>query len=67
MTSTPQRRTYWQALHPEVAAHLVVAARLGDEARSLAWYQWYRREPTTEFEDLLRAAFSVSNSCEPAE
>ena len=67
MTSTPQPRTYWQVLHPEVAARLVVAARSEDEARSLAWRQWYRREPTTEFEDLLRAAFSVSNSGEPAE
>ena len=28
-----------------------------DEARAIAWRQWYGPEPTTEFEELLREAF----------
>ena len=60
-------RTYWRVEHPEVAAHLVVAARTEDEAQAIAWRRWYGREPRTEFEELLRAAFSATDSGEPAE
>ena len=67
MTSTLRPRTYWQVEHPELAAHLVVAARSNEEAPSIAWRQWYRREPTTEFEELLRSAFSVTDTGKPAE
>ena len=65
MTTTV--RTHWLVEHPEVAARLVVAARSDDEARALAWRRWYGREPTTEFEELLRSAFSVGDSGEAAE
>ena len=67
MTTTPLPRTYWRIEHPEVSARLVVAAGTDDEARAIAWRQWYGREPTTEFEELLREAFSATDSEEPAE
>ena len=31
------------------------------------WYSLYGREPTTEFDERLRAAFSATDSGEPAE
>ena len=65
MTTTV--RTHWCIEHPEVAARLVVAARTDEEARAMAWRRWYGRDPTTEFERLLRAAFSATDSGEPAE
>ena len=65
MTTTV--RTHWLVEHPEVAARLVVAARTDDEARAIAWRRWYGREPATEFEKLLRAAFSATDSGEAAE
>ena len=43
------------------------ATRTDDEARTLAKRRWYGREPTTEFEELLRAAISATDSGEPAE
>ena len=43
------------------------AARTDDEARAIAWRRWYAREPTTEFDERLRAAFSATDSGEPAE
>ena len=58
---TTALRTHWTVEHPEVSARLVVAARSDDEARALAWRRWYCREPTTEFEELLRAAFAVTD------
>ena len=64
---SPAPRTHWTIEHPEVPARLVVAARSADEARTLAWRRWYGREPTTELEEHLRAAFAVTNSGEPAE
>ena len=36
-----------------------------DEARALAWRRWHGREPTTEFDERLRAAFSVTDSGVP--
>ena len=66
MTASPPR-THWCIEHPEVAARLVVAAGTDDEARAIAWRQWCGREPTTEFEELLRAAFSATDSGEAAE
>ena len=63
----PAPRTHLTVEHPEVPARLVVAARSDDEARALAWRRWYGREPTTELDGLLRAAFSVTDSGEPAE
>ena len=66
MSTVPRARTHWTVEHPEVAARLVVAARTDDEARTLAWRRWYGREPTTEFEELLRAAFAVTDSGEVA-
>ena len=45
----------------------MVAARTEDEARALAWRRWYAREPTTAFDERLRAALSVTDSGEPAE
>ena len=65
--TTDRARTYWHVQHPELAVHLVVAARSDDEARTLAWRRWYGPEPTTKFEELLRAAFSATDSGEPAE
>ena len=62
-----ESRTHWTVKHPEVPARLVVAAYTEDEARALAWHGWYGREPTTEFDELLRAAFSVTDSGEVAE
>ena len=67
MTTPSRRRTHWTVEHPEVPARLVVAARSDEEARALVWCQWYHREPRTELEVLLRAAFSVRDSGEPAE
>ena len=67
MRTASRTRTHWTVEHPEVPARLVVAARSDEEARALAWCRWYGREPTTEFDELLRAAFSVTNSGEPAE
>ena len=64
---TTALRTHWTIQHPELAVRLVVAARTDDEARTLAWRRWYGREPTTEFEELLRAAFSATDSGEAAE
>ena len=58
-TSTP---TWWNVSHPEHPARLVVAARSGDEARSLAWMRWYGHSPRTELEQLMRAACSAENS-----
>ena len=55
MTVSP--RTHWNVEHPELAVRLVIAACTDDEARAIAWRRWYGREPTTEFEELLRAAF----------
>ena len=66
MTTAPPQ-THWGVEHPEVAARLVVAARTDDEARAIAWRRWYGREPATEFEKLLRAAFSATDSGEAAE
>ena len=63
---TTALRTHWTVEHAEVAVRLVVAARSDDEARAIAWRQWYGPEPTTEFEELLRAAFSATDSGEPA-
>ena len=60
-------RTHWNVEHPELAVRVVVAARTDDEARAIAWRRWYGREPTTEFDELLRAAFSATDSGEPAE
>ena len=60
-------RTHRTIEHPEVPARVVVAARTEDEARALAWHRWYGREPTTEFDERLRAAFSVTDSGEVAE
>ena len=65
--TTSRQRTHWTVEHPEVAARLVVAARTDDEARAIAWRRWYGHQPTTEFEELLRAAFSATDSGEPAE
>ena len=65
MTTPP--RTHWCVEHPEVAARLVVSARSDDEARAIAWRQWYGREPRSEFEELLREAMSATVSGEPAE
>ena len=65
--TTALARTYWRVEHPEVAPALVGAARTDDEARAIAWRRWYGREPTTEFDELLRAAFSATGSGEPAE
>ena len=62
-----ESRTHWTVEHPEVPARVVVAARTEDEARALAWHRWYGREPTTEFDERLRAAFSVTDSGEVAE
>ena len=59
-------RTHWNVEHPALAVRVVVAARTDDEARAIAWRQWYGPEPTTEFEELLRAAFSATDSGEPA-
>ena len=68
MTMTASRvRTHWTVEHPEVPARLVVAARTEDDARALAWRRWYGHEPTTAFDERLRAAFSVTDSGEPAE
>ena len=67
MEPVPQPRTYWTVRHPEVPARLVVAARSAEEARALAWRRWYGREPRTELEELLREAFSATDSGEPAE
>ena len=67
MTSPSRARTHRTVEHPEVPARLVVAARSDEEARSLAWRRWYHREPHTELEVLMRAAFAVTNSGEPAE
>ena len=65
--TTSRQRTHWTVEHPEVAARLVVAARNDDEARAISWRRWYGREPTTEFQELLCAAFSATDSGEPAE
>ena len=65
--TTSRQRTHWTVEHPEVPARLVVAARTEDEARALAWRRWYGHEPTTAFDERLRAAFSVTDSGEPAE
>ena len=65
--TTSQPRTHWTVEHPEAPARLVVAARTEDEARALAWRRWYGREPTTAFDERMRAAFSVTNSGERAE
>ena len=67
MTTAPLPRTYWRIEHPEVPARLVVAAGTDDEARAIAWRRWYGHEPTPEFEELLRAAFSATDSGEAAE
>ena len=67
MTTASPRRTHWRVEHPEAAVRLVVAARTEDEARALAWRRWYDREPTRELDELLRAAFSVTDSGEVAE
>ena len=64
---TSALRTHWTVEHTEVTARLVVAARTDDEARAIAWRQWYGHEPATEFEELLRAAFTATDSGEPAE
>ena len=65
--TTPLPQTYWRVEHPEVAARLVVTACTEDEAQAIAWRRWYGREPTTEFDELLRAAFSATDCGEPAE
>ena len=65
--TAPPRRTHWNVEHPELAVRMVVAARTEDEAQAIAWRQWYGPEPTTEFDELLRAAFSATDSGEPAE
>lgn len=62
-----QPRTHWTVEHPGAPARLVVAARSEDKARSLAWRRWYGREPTTAFDERIRAAFSVTDSGGPAE
>ena len=67
MRPVPRPRTHWTVEHPEVPARLVVAARSEEEARAIAWRRWYHREPRTELEVLLRAAFWVTDSAEPAE
>ena len=67
MTTDSRGRTYWNVEHPEARLRLVVPVRTEDEARALAWRRWYGREPTTEFDDRLRAAFSVTDSGEPVE
>ena len=67
MTTDSRGRTYWNVEHPEARLCLVVPARTEDEARALAWRRWYGREPTTEFDDRLRATFSVTDSAEPVE
>ena len=67
MTTAPLPRTYCRIEHPEVPARLVVAAGTDDEARAIAWRRWYGHEPTPEFEELLRAAFSATDSGEAAE
>ena len=61
MTTDSRGRTYWNVEHPEARLRLVVPVRTEDEARALAWRRWYGREPTTEFADRLRAAFSVGS------
>ena len=63
--TTALARPYWRA--PRGSARLVGAARTDDEARAIAWRRWYGREPTTEFDERLRAAFSATDSGEPAE
>ena len=65
--SASKSRTHRTVEHPESPARLVVAAYTEDEARALAWRRWHGREPTTEFDELLRAAFSVTDSGEIAE
>ena len=67
VTTDSRGRMYWNVEHPEARLRLVVPARTEDEARALAWRRWYGREPTTEFDDRLRAAFSVTDSGEPVE
>ena len=63
----PAPLTHWTVEHPEVPVRLVVAARSDEEARSLAWRRWYGREPATELELLLRAAFAATDSGNPAD
>ena len=65
MTTDSPERTHWNVEHPEARLRLVVAARTEDEARALAWRRWHGREPTTEFDERLRAAFSVTDSGVP--
>ena len=67
MTTDSPEGPHWNVEHPEAPVRLVVAARTEDEARALAWRRWYGREPTTEFDERLHAAFSVTDSGELAE
>ena len=65
MTTARPGRTHWTVEHPEAGLRLVVAADTEDEARALAWRRWYGREPTTEFDERLRAAFRVTDPGKP--
>lgn len=44
MSTASRARTHWTVQHPELAVHLVVAARADEEARAIAWLRWYGRE-----------------------
>ena len=62
VTSAKKGRTQWNVEHPEAGVRVAVVARSEEEARALAWRRWYGRDPTTEFDERLRAGFCVTDS-----
>ena len=44
------------------AIDALIEAGVDPNAKNLAWRRWHGREPTTEFDERLRAAFSVTDS-----
>ena len=59
--------TLWAVAHPEEPVRIEVPARSVEEARNLAWTQWYRRPVRTGLDEVLRHAFSVRDTGIPVE
>ena len=62
MTEPPRPYTLWAVTHPEAFVHIEVPARSPEEARRVAFSQWYGRPVRTGLDELMRDAFNVRDT-----
>ena len=67
MTDATRPYTLWSVTHPEHFVRIEVPARSYEEARRVAWQQWYRRPVRTGLDELMRDAFDAQDTGKPVE